>query len=216
MAHKASLLAGIALAAVACALPAAAAGSDLIAPETVCADVHVDAPIQAQERAMHCMTDFARRQAGLRGLATAKALSQSSQRKSLDILRCNDFSHYACGRDFTYWMRETGYTSSRCWRVGENLAWGMNGRGTARSIFLAWMQSPDHRHNILSDFGQIGIGLRVGVLGQNRATHVWTQHFGSRCERSDRATSSVAQSSRPRIGLTPARVAAARSAPLAR
>jgi len=164
---------------------------------------------------MHCMTDFARRQIGLGGLAGAKALAQSSQHKSRDVLRCNQFSHSACGRDFTYWMQRAGYTASRCWRAGENLAWGIDEHGTVRSIFRAWMQSPDHRRNILSRFSHVGIGLRVGTLAGNRKTRVWTQHFGSHCGRPNRATPTAKRNNRLRSGLTSARVAAAQSGPLA-
>jgi len=130
---------------------------------------------------MLCMTDFARAQAGLAELATAEELEQSAGDKGGDILRCDSFSHFACGREFTYWMRQTGYISSQCWRVGENLAWGTDGYGTVRSIFRAWMNSPGHRENILGDFTQVGISLRVGTLEGQPGTHVWAQHFGSRC-----------------------------------
>ena len=131
---------------------------------------------------MRCMTDYARIQAGLPGLTAVEELEQSAGDKADDILRCDSFSHFACGREFTYWMRETGYMSSQCWRVGENLAWGSESYGTVRSIFRAWMSSPEHRENILDDFTQTGISLRLGTLAGQPGTHVWAQHFGSHCE----------------------------------
>ncbi len=130
---------------------------------------------------MLCMTGFARAQAGLTALAGAPELEQSADDKADDILRCDSFSHFACGREFTYWMRQTGYISSQCWRVGENLAWGTDRYGTVRSIFRAWMNSPGHRENLLGDFSQIGISLRVGTLDGQLETHVWAEHFGSHC-----------------------------------
>jgi uncharacterized protein YkwD len=157
-------------------------GGALIAPEGACpGQEDLAAPAAAQERAMTCMVDFARRQAGLGGLAEAAALSQSAQDKSLDVLRCDEFSHFACGRDFTYWMRETGYTSTPCWRVGENLAWGTGEYGSVRSIFVAWMRSPSHRENILGDFDESGLSLEVGSLDGEPGTRVWAEHFGSHC-----------------------------------
>ena len=54
---------------------------------------------------MRCMTDFARGHAGMAGLDDAGELDRSAGDKSDDILRCDSFSHYACGREFTYWMR---------------------------------------------------------------------------------------------------------------
>jgi uncharacterized protein YkwD len=170
------------LAGLAIASPAIAADGGLIAPASVCPDQQrLDAPAAAQESTMLCMTGFARAQAELTALTTTPQLEQSAGDKGDDILRCDSFSHFACGREFTYWMRQTGYISSQCWRVGENLAWGTEGYGTVRSIFRAWMNSPGHRENILGDFSQVGISLRVGTLAGQSATHVWAQHFGSHC-----------------------------------
>jgi uncharacterized protein YkwD len=183
VARKVSLLLVVAsLAGLAIASPAVAAGGRLVAPPSVCPGQEaLDAPAAAQESTMLCMTGFARAQAGLGPVAAAPELEQSAGDKGDDILRCDSFSHFACGREFTYWMRQTGYISSQCWRVGENLAWGTGGYGTVRSIFRAWMSSPGHRANILGDFSQIGISLRVGTLEGQPETHVWSQHFGSHC-----------------------------------
>ena len=88
------------------------------------------APVSAQEQAMECMVNSARREVGLRGLKDNRKLDNASDDKAADILRCNDFSHEACGRDFTYWFRRTGYLNNRCWWAGENLAW----RGTTGTV----------------------------------------------------------------------------------
>jgi uncharacterized protein YkwD len=130
---------------------------------------------------MRCLTDFARRRAGRRPLARARRLDRSAALKSRDIVRCNSFSHDACGRDFTYWMRRTGYIGGGCWRAGENLAVGVGRYATPRAIFAGWLRSSGHRHNILGDYRDLGLGLRVGALGDWRAAHVWTQHFGLHC-----------------------------------
>jgi uncharacterized protein YkwD len=154
-----------------------------LAPASVCPDqTGIDVPVAVQEEAMRCMTDYARQHFGLPTLADAEALDVSAQSKADDILRCDSFSHYACGREFTYWMKESGYLSAQCWRAGENLAWGTGSEGTVRSIFRAWMRSPGHRQNILGNFTQIGISLQVGELAGLRGTRVWTQHFGSHCD----------------------------------
>jgi len=157
-------------------------GGKLIAPPAGCpGQEDLAAPPAAQEQAMACMVDFARRGAGLNGLSGAPALAQSAEDKSLDVLRCDEFSHFACGREFTYWMEETGYTATPCWRVGENLAWGSGEYGTVRSIFVAWMRSPTHRANLLGDFDESGLSLEVGTLEGLPGTHVWAEHFGSHC-----------------------------------
>ncbi|HWM62356.1 MAG TPA: hypothetical protein VNP96_00010 [Solirubrobacterales bacterium] len=153
-----------------------------LAPASVCpGQTGIDAATAVQEETMRCMTDYARQFLGLPALADAEELDISAQGKSGDILRCDSFSHYACGREFTYWIEASGYLSAQCWRAGENLAWGIGTGGTVRSIFRAWMRSTAHRQNILGNFSQIGISLQVGELAGQGGTHVWTQHFGSRC-----------------------------------
>lgn len=164
------------------AAPASAAGGALIAPAESCPQTRLDAPAPAQEQAMLCMTNFARERAGENPLEENEQLEQSAREKSRDILRCDSFSHYACGREFTYWMRADGYLSSECWKAGENLAWGAEEFGTVRSIFRAWMRSPTHRANVLGEFTQIGIDLQTGSLEGLSGTHLWTEHFGSHCE----------------------------------
>jgi uncharacterized protein YkwD len=171
------------LAALLIVSPAAAeTPGQLVAPASACpGQSRLNAPAAAQESAMRCMTNFARTRAGLGDLEIAEQLDQSTADKAGDILSCDSFSHSACGRDFAYWMRETGYISVECWRVGENLAWGVGAYGTVRAIFRAWLNSPEHRENVLGSFDQVGTSLRVGTLGGQPGTHVWAQHFGSHC-----------------------------------
>jgi uncharacterized protein YkwD len=175
-----ALAAAVSLAAV----PAAGAMDlgRLAAPPSVCTHQgDLSDPVDVQVGAMLCMTNFARRHVGALPLAGAASLNRSALDKSHDILRCDSFSHEACGREFTYWMQRVGYLDSPCWRAGENIAWGSGDLGTVRSIFVAWIHSPGHRENILGDFRQIGIGLRTGTLAGYKGAHVWTQDFGSHC-----------------------------------
>ncbi|MDX6602120.1 MAG: hypothetical protein QOF13_1322 [Solirubrobacterales bacterium] len=157
--------------------------SSLIAPAAACPNqANASASPAAQEQSMRCMTDFARARAGLDTLDDSQQLDLSAEEKAADVLSCDSFSHTACDRDFTYWMRQSGYLSESCWHVGENLAWGTGAYGTVRSIFQAWMRSPGHRHNILGDYEDLGLNLQTGALGGLGGVDVWTAHFGSRCE----------------------------------
>ena len=157
--------------------------SRLIAPPSVCAyQRDLDAAATLQERAMRCMTNYARRHADRRRLEDSAKLDTSAEMKSRDIVRCDNFSHYACGRGFTYWMKRVGYLRVACWRAAENIAWGGGSYGSVRSIFSAWMNSPPHRDNILSrSYGSFGVGFDVGGLDGYRNAHVWVQHFGDHC-----------------------------------
>lgn len=137
------------------------------------------APATAQERTMLCLVNQARAQRGLDPLAAPRALARASARKSADILRCDEFSHEACGREFTYWIERSGYDGCR---MGENIAYGGGRLATPRSIFRMWMNSSGHRRNILDpSYEDIGIGLQVGELDGYDGAHVWTQQFGSGC-----------------------------------
>jgi uncharacterized protein YkwD len=160
---------------------AAAAGGALVAPAAVCPQPALGAGAAAQEEAMVCFTNYARAQVGLGALEATPQLAESAAEKAGDILACNSFSHYACGREFTYWMRADGYLSAACWRAGENLAYGVGEYGTVASIFRAWLRSPEHRANILGDFSAVGIDLSVGRLEGDPGVHVWAAHFGSHC-----------------------------------
>ena len=155
----------------------------LIAPPSACpGQTSLGTPADAQEQAMLCMVNYARAGYGLGTLAENASLDGSAALKSRDIIDCDEFSHFACGREFTHWMAQTGYLSQNCWRVGENIAWGRGRFGTARSIFLAWMRSDTHRENLLGDYAETGLDLTTGNL-EGGPTRVWTQHFGLiRCE----------------------------------
>jgi uncharacterized protein YkwD len=135
------------------------------------------APAAAQEQTMLCLVNRARSARGLAPLAALKSLGRAADRKSGDVLRCNEFSHEACGREFTHWMSHFGY---RGCSEGENIAWGSGGLGTPGSIFRAWMHSREHRENILGQYTETGIGLRIGTLEGYGGAHVWTEEFGSR------------------------------------
>jgi uncharacterized protein YkwD len=161
---------------------ASASAASLIAPPGACpGQAKLDAPVAAQERAMLCMANFARGQLDLGALTSNGELEGSAREKARDILRCDSFSHYACGREFAYWIRASGYISVECWRAGENLAFGSGSYGSVRSIFRAWMRSPEHRENILGDYAETGIDLVTGTLEGFAGTRVWAQHFGLHC-----------------------------------
>lgn len=127
---------------------------------------------------MLCLVNRTRKAHGLDPFAAPASLVRAAGRKSGDILRCDEFSHEACGREFTYWIERVGY---RGCREGENIAFGSGGYSTPRAIFRLWMHSSGHRENILGPYADIGIGLRIGSLEGHRGAHVWTQEFGTPC-----------------------------------
>jgi uncharacterized protein YkwD len=168
----------LAVLAVPAAPVGAAAPQRLLAPVAECpGQTEPRAPLAVQERAMLCLTNAARQAAGRAPLTGLGGLDRAAARKSADILRCDEFSHEACGRDFTYWIERL----ADCRSAAENIAWGTGSLASPRSIFRSWMHSAGHRANILGPYREIGIGLRVGDLEGSAAAHVWTQNFGTGC-----------------------------------
>src|SRR5690349_2226529 len=76
---------------------AASAPAGMVAPRARCAnqnDSHISG--HAQQKAMHCLINYARSRAGSGGLHSSKALEKAAGRKSHDVAACG-FSHTACG-----------------------------------------------------------------------------------------------------------------------
>jgi uncharacterized protein YkwD len=159
-------------------VPGPAAAAEAGASRVGCAGQgNAFAAATTQERAMLCLVNRARANRGLEALAAPESLAGSAARKSADVLRCDDFSHSACGRDSEYWPARFGYDGC----VGENIAYSFGAAATPRAIFRLWMNSTGHRENILrGSYDDIGIGLKVGTFQGSRDTHVWTQQFGIR------------------------------------
>ena len=157
-----------------------AALNGLIAPGPSCpGQTELHATPTAQEKTMRCMVNYARKASGLKPLGSSSTIVAAANRKAADMIRCDEFSHEACGRPFTYWMRQSGYLTGNCWEAGENIAFGSGRLGSVRSVFIAWMNSPGHRENILGEYESIGVGLRIGTLEETVGARVWTQEFGS-------------------------------------
>jgi uncharacterized protein YkwD len=177
--RKATVLAAVLAVALAIAPAAGAQRGNPIAPASACPNqTDLSAPVGLQLKAMLCMTNYARTASGLKPLTRSGPLARAAAQKSADILRCGEFSHEACGREFTYWIKRFGYLHG-CWSAAENIGFGTGELGTVRAVFTAWMSSPGHRANILGKFREIGIGRRVGTLERTPGAIVWTQDFGS-------------------------------------
>jgi uncharacterized protein YkwD len=187
MRHALALSCTLATAALAVLFAGPAPSADaayerLLAPTSRCAgQIDQTASVARQTRAMRCMIAYARRKAGRRPLKSApKQLRRAAGNKARDIVRCNQFSHTACGRPFTFWLSRAGYTRG-CYGAGENLGWGSGGSGSVRSILLAWLNSAGHRKNLLDrSFRAQGVALARGTLSGVPA-QVWVHELGYRC-----------------------------------
>jgi uncharacterized protein YkwD len=107
-----------------------------------------------------------RAQQGCRQVKLAKRLTKAAQGHADDMTVTGVFSHTSAdGRSWITRIRATGWKRPG----GENIAKGF---GSVPEVMTAWMNSPDHRRNILNcTFRYIGVGY-------NPVGDYWVQDFG--------------------------------------
>jgi uncharacterized protein YkwD len=133
------------------------------------------------ERAMLCLTNYARHHSNRRALALNALLDRAGQAKLAADVSCGDFSHSPCGQPFQ--LVFGSYLADASWySIGENIAWSTGRYGTPRQTMNSWLNSPEHLHNILdSAFRDLGIGYLAGQSFQGMmAATLWSQEFGGR------------------------------------
>lgn len=159
----------LAIAAVAAVAVFAATAEPPAAVAATCASANakpIDSSRATVSRAMLCLINVERRKHGLRALRLEPRLSKAARDHSRDMVRRRYFSHTTPdGIGFAERIRGAGYlTTSRRWRVGENIAWGWRRRDAAARIVREWMHSPPHREEILEpSFRDVGIGAVAGT-----------------------------------------------------
>ena len=200
---------------------AAPAGAHASAQTAACAgaDLVPDAGNLAQVgQATLCLLNDERAAAGLRPLAYSAALTQPSAAYSTRMVGENFFAHESPDGS----TLESRLTAVRYidpdgdWFVGENLAWGQGNLATARSIAIAWMNSPGHRHNILEpEFTEVGIGIVAGTPGDPAWGATYTTDFGD-VSHAAATTASTAVATAASAGAKPAARKATKTAKAAK
>ncbi len=101
-------------------------------------------------------------------------LQAAAQEKANDMASKGYFAHTSPqGLTPWYWFQNVGYSFDY---AGENLAVNFT---DSKDVTAAWMNSPEHRANILStDFTQIGIATAQGIYEGKSATFV-VEEFGT-------------------------------------
>lgn len=128
---------------------------------------------------MICVLNYARVRDGLAALPVSPLLQRSAQLKALDIVRCQDFSHAACGKDPHAVADAVGYPEVD-W--SENIYAGPGPFAAARVAADGWLNSPHHRENLFgSGWTEQGIAVVVAkrFKGQ-RDVAIWVSEFGAR------------------------------------
>jgi uncharacterized protein YkwD len=136
-------------------------------------------------KAVLCLINKKRQRAGVGKLHRRKELQKAAQRHNERMHGTDCFSHQCPGEpSLDRRVKNAGYLRGGVgrWGFGENIAWGMRGKGTPKAMVKAWMNSPGHRANILrSDFEHLGVGFNNGSPHAKRAAGgIYTTVFGLR------------------------------------
>lgn len=126
-----------------------------------------DAPVQRQVLAL---VNEHRERAGCDRLTIDQRLVNAASRHAAEMARHGYFAHRSLdGRGAAERVSDAGYPWSR---YGENIA---RGQDSPAEVMAGWMDSPEHRENILDcRFEQMGIGL---AFADGRP--YWVQDFAT-------------------------------------
>jgi uncharacterized protein YkwD len=121
--------------------------------------------VSLTERLIHESINTQRASYGLPELELNSQLSTAARLHSQDMAKYNYFSHTSRdGRNFSTRISEQGLS---CSASAENIAMnsGFDEYSTAQSAVEGWMNSKDHRENILKGYSVEGIGVAVAKDG---------------------------------------------------
>lgn len=164
---------------------AAPAGAQASAQDAACPgadDAPTAATIAQASQATLCLLNDERAAAGLQPVAETPGLTQPSAAYSARMVAEDFFAHVAPdGSTLVDRLTAARYIApDGDWTVGENIAWGQGELATPRNIVIAWMNSPGHRHNILTgEFEEIGVGIVLGTPGDASWGATYTTDFGA-------------------------------------
>jgi uncharacterized protein YkwD len=138
--------------------------------------------LAAIRAAVLCLHNQERVQRGLRPLQEDTRLRRAALGHSADMVQSRYFEH-TTRRGVTMVDRIVGAGYVRAdqgWMLGENLEWGTGTLATPRSAVKAWMNSPDHRANLLKrGYEEMGVGVVLGVPVGSGQGATYTVDFGT-------------------------------------
>jgi uncharacterized protein YkwD len=146
-------------------------------PEACPGSANASASTGEAEQAMICALNYARVRDGLTALPVSPLLQRSARLKALDIVRCHDFSHSACGKEPRAVADEAGYPNVE-W--GENIYLGPGPFAAARVGADGWLNSPLHRENLFrAEWTEQGVAVVTAKYfkGQEDVA-IWVSEFG--------------------------------------
>lgn len=144
------------------------------------------------------LTNKNRTEQGLAPLSINPLLTQAAQMKAEDMANNSYYAHVGPdGKTPLYWLDAVGY---KYLNAGENL---VIDRDASRAAVDAWMNSADHRQNILRpQFTEIGIGVAAGHYKGLDTIYV-VQEFGTPYPSKAVRPAVVAQTPKPALATVP-------------
>ncbi len=141
--------------------------------------------LEAVREATLCLINNERIAHGERPLQLNTDLANCAQGHSESMAVDDYFSHEGPGGSTPLSrMQAAGYiySSKIGYEIGENIAWGTLWLATPKSIVESWMQSPEHRANILdANYRETGIGVSPhapAARAEGEPGALYTQDFG--------------------------------------
>ena len=132
-------------------------------------------------KAVLCLVNKKRRHHGLGSLKKKADLTTAARGHTRKMQKTNCFSHVCPGeRSLTGRYQRSRYLPCGCsWGAAENIAWGPGRSGSPRRIVKAWMNSSEHRRNILGSYDHAGVGVKWGSPSKRRShAGTYTIDFG--------------------------------------
>jgi uncharacterized protein YkwD len=130
--------------------------------------------LNAREERTFRLHNRARAHRGIRRLCVSRKLTEAARDHSARMIRKDYFGHGNIGRR----LERYDYNWRTC---GENIGGGSGRYARPSNVFKRWMDSRNHRSNILKKgFREIGIGTYTGTFKGRRGYTMYTVDFGTR------------------------------------
>jgi uncharacterized protein YkwD len=170
------------------AIPTASASADPACPGS---DLQPSAAnLDQVEAATLCLINIQRGQNGLGALTANSVLQGAALEHSQDMVKNHFFSHdSSSGEDFEDRILRFNYAPPNTqWVAGENIAWGTLSLSTPDAIVVSWMNSPEHRANILNkQYLELGVGIVPATPSGDPTGATYTADFGEHASGPTRA-----------------------------
>ncbi|MBL8821371.1 MAG: CAP domain-containing protein [Planctomycetia bacterium] len=130
----------------------------------------IDEKLSSEEQTLLDLTNRERRLKNLPALKVHPQLMKAAREHAANMAKQQKLDHHLDGKDMSDRIKAQGYAFSE---AGENIA---HKAGSVRLVMKKWMESEDHRNNILSEeYVEIGLGLAKSEKGE----YYWVQVFAT-------------------------------------